>query len=360
MKLEMKHIFFLGITAVMFFSGCKKDTIEIPESNDPVFTARGTLSGEEFFIVAGDNGAYMHTMTNVENGVNVYSGNLSNGDFGIELGVFDGLLDLIDDQFIVELLTNNTPGFAHSEGQPLAELNKNLIDDLQNVHHINWYVNNVFAGVDIVKIQEPGKYYVCANVTFNDMSTASYCNELIIGFESGANCTIHSNVSVAGELICSLINNTEQVIELNWYLDDVLIGSNIYVDMLVSPEIHNLRAEITFANGVRRTKEVLIDGTQANRDLADFTIFEENQVQVTPRDFNLKLAIERNGKHYHSILANNANSIVEITNIEKYENNSAGNDVYKISANINANLLESDSMKETEVQLEVTFGIEIP
>ncbi len=312
----MKHILLLGVTAIMLFSGCKKDTIEIPESNDPVFTAEGTIAGEQFRIVAGDNDAYMHTMTNVENGVNVYSGILSNGDFGVELGVFDGSLALISSQFIVEMAANSSPVFAGSNGQPLAELNKNLIDDLQNVHHINWYVNNVFSGVDVAKIEEPGKYDVCANVTFNDMSTASYCNELIIGFDPGANCTIHSNVSVAGELFCSLTDNTEQVTELSWYLDDVLIGNEIYVDMWVSPEMHNLRAEITFANGVHRTKEVLIDGSQANRDLNDFTIFENNQVDVAPRDFNLKLAIERNGKYYNSILADNSNSTIEITNIE--------------------------------------------
>lgn len=360
MKLKMKHILFLGVTAVMLFSGCKKDTIEIPESNDPVFTARGTISGEEFSIVAGDNGAYMHTMTNVENGVNVYSGDLTNGSFGVELGVFDGLLDIVNDQFLLELINNNSPSFAHSNGQPLAVLNKDLIEDLQNIHHVNWYVNNVFAGVDVVEIQEPGRYEVCASVTFNDLSSASYCNELIIGYEEGANCSIHSNVSVAGDLICSVVNPTDQVTEINWFLDDVHIGNDIYLDMYVSPELHNLRAEITFSNGAERTKEVIIDGSQANRDLSDFTVFEDNQVQVAPRDFNVKLAIERNGKYYNSILANNSNSTIELVNIEKYGTNEAGKDVYKITANINAKLLEAVSMKEADVQLDVTFGIEMP
>ena len=41
----------LGITALLITS-CKKHTVEIPQSNDPVFRADGSFDGEAFSLVA--------------------------------------------------------------------------------------------------------------------------------------------------------------------------------------------------------------------------------------------------------------------------------------------------------------------
>lgn len=360
MRMKFKYSILLSAFAVLFLSSCKKDVIEIPASNDPVFRVDGAMSGGAFSLIAGDDNAYMHTMTSVENGVNVFSGRLSNDEFSIEIGVYDGLLDYISHEALGQIVSDNTPDFAHSSGQPIAELNAELLDDLQNVSQVNWYVNSELAGIDFAYIYEPGIYNVCAKVTFNDNSTIEYCNELIIGYERSANCNIQSNVNVAGDLIASIQGATSNITDIKWFLDNYPIGTDIYLNLPVSAQLHRLKAEITFANGVKRIKESIIDGSIANRDLSDFTIFETNQVQLPSRDFNVKVSIVRNGKFYNSLPADNGASTIQITGIEYYGENTAGNRVYKVSADISAMVQESSSFKETAINLSTTFGIEIP
>lgn len=360
MRMKFKYTALLSAFALLFLASCKKDVIEIPTSNDPVFRVDGSMSGGSFSLIAGDDNAYMHTMTTVENGVNVFSGKLSNGAFSVELGVYDGLLDYISHEALGQILSDNSPAFAHSSNQPIAELNSALLDDLQNVSQVNWYIDSELAGIDIAYIYEPGIYEVCAKVTFNDNSTIDYCNELIIGYERSANCNIHSNVNVAGNLIAAIQGATSNIADIKWFMDNYPIGTDINLNLPVSAQLHRLKAEITFSNGVKRVKEAIIDGSLANRDLSDFTIFETNQVQVPARDFNVKVAIERNGKFYNSLPANNGSSTIEITGIEYYGENTMGNRVYKVSADVSAVVQESSSLKETAINLSTTFGIEIP
>jgi len=360
MRMNFKHTLLLCFAGILLFTSCKKDQIEIPQSNDPIFRADGSMTGGDFSIVAGDNNAYMYTMTCEENGVNVFSGKLSDDEFSIEMGVYDGLLDFINHEALAHIANNVSPTFAHSDDQPIAELNKAWLDDLQNVSQINWYVNSTLVGVNVAYIYEPGIYNVCAMVTFNDNSTIEYCNELIIGYEKHASCSIHSNVNVAGELIASIQGATTQVSEVKWFLDDYPISTDLYLNLPVTPELHRLKAQITFANGVSRTKVAIVDGTLYNRDLSDFSIFEENQVQNPYRDFNVKMSVIRNGKNYYSLPADNSSSMINVTGIEFYRNNTAGNPVYKVSANISVMLQEAVSLKESPLNMSMTFGVEIP
>ena len=92
-------------------ASCKKDEVVLPESNDPIFRVDGTFDGQNFSLIAGDNNAYMHTMTEIVNGVEVFSGNLSNGDFSVEMGVYNGLVDMPSSQMPLQLLDLN-PNFS--------------------------------------------------------------------------------------------------------------------------------------------------------------------------------------------------------------------------------------------------------
>ena len=75
----MKNINYILIAiSLLVMVSCKKDKIEIPESNEPVFRVYGTFDGDSLTLIAGDDGAYMHTMTKLENGVNIFTG-INNG-----------------------------------------------------------------------------------------------------------------------------------------------------------------------------------------------------------------------------------------------------------------------------------------
>ena len=145
---------------IISLASCKKEEVVLPESNDPVFRVDGSFDGQNFSLVAGDNNAYMHTMTEIVNGVEVFSGNLSNGDFSVEMGVYNGLIDMPSSQVVLELVDLN-PNFSMNSAQGLMFLSKNMLvsPSGQYIEQIFWYIDGVFAGVNDVVIYDPGKWF---------------------------------------------------------------------------------------------------------------------------------------------------------------------------------------------------------
>lgn len=163
----MKGRFLIGfaIVGLLLLQSCSKAQVEVPESNDPVFLIEGVFAGEDFSLVAGDDNAYMFTNTFVINGVNFYSGNISNGNFSIELGVYDGMLDIPNHEPQVEL-SNLNPIFAQHTPPPITTLSKDMFANAQYISQIIWKVDGVQVGIDNAVIHEPGLYDVCAEITF--------------------------------------------------------------------------------------------------------------------------------------------------------------------------------------------------
>ncbi len=104
-----RTLLFLGII-LLALTSCKKNKVEIPESNDPVFRADGTFGSNTFSIIAGDDDVYMHTMTMLEQNVEVVSGKIANNEFGIEIGIYNGFIDQPNHQFENDF--NLSPIFA--------------------------------------------------------------------------------------------------------------------------------------------------------------------------------------------------------------------------------------------------------
>ena len=151
--------------ATILLTGCSKDVIELPEENDPVFVLDGTLAGESLTLTAGDNNAYMYTSVESVNGVRVFSGKLSDGETSVELGIFDGNLDQPGHVPEVDL-SNVALEFAKASSEPFVVLTRENLNQYQNIALVDWYVNGVFEGANNLYITEPGKYDICAFVTF--------------------------------------------------------------------------------------------------------------------------------------------------------------------------------------------------
>ena len=135
MKKTLRNSIILCGIGLLGFTSCKKDVVEIPESNDPIFRTEGTFGSENFEIIAGDNGAYMFTMTEVQNGVNVFSGKISNGNFSVELGIYDGHIDMPAYDALNELL-NLTPIFSANDSTPLVTLSKSMLSTMSGSQYI--------------------------------------------------------------------------------------------------------------------------------------------------------------------------------------------------------------------------------
>lgn len=361
MKMLGRKSLVMCAIGMIAFTSCKKDIVEIPESNAPVFATKGVLGMESFEIIAGDNGAFMYTMTQVENGVEVFSGRISNGSLSVEMGIYDGSVDKPAAQPALEL-GNLTPIFSHVGGEPLITLSKNVLASMsagQYIETIEWYVDGDHVGTNEAEINSPGKFEVCAEITYLDGEIRMLCNEMIVGYELGANCMIDFSIGSQGGLTAAIDNMGTSLSQVIWFIDGNQVSENNLLQTNVSSGSHTLSAMVYFTNGVVREKSVLVDGSNWQHACNDFTIFEYQAPSILPRDFNVRLFIEKDGKEYSSELAENENSSIVITGLEFYDENAAGNPVYKVSATVDARVREAGSLKNIPVSFNTIFGIEI-
>jgi hypothetical protein len=344
----------------MVLTSCDKPTVELPEPNDPIFVLSGELGGNALDIVAGDNGAYMHTASEQVNGVTLFTGDLTDGDFSMELGIYDGFIDM-PNHIPEDEIANITPKFAKYSSEPLVTLRKSMLGNTQGIESVTWYVNGVLEGNGEVPLTEPGKYDVCAFIKFANDETGQLCNEVIVGYKRGANFAIDYNLD-QGILEANINEVGAQVTDVKWYLNDSLISGNQVLDytlLQTDYELVNLRAEVTFDNEVVRAKSVLVDGLNGVNSVDDFTAFELTSAYDSPQDFNIKIKIKSDGKTYRSEFANNENASITITGIEFFGTNDDGKDVYKISGIVNAVVMEMATEKKMPVTFSTVFGIAI-
>lgn len=343
--------------AILFATSCKKDEIEILESNDPVFSVSGTFDNQAFDLVAGDDGAYMHTMTKMENGVNVFSGIISNDDLSFEFGVFDGNLD-VETSGVPS--TNIAPIFSSISATPITTLSKNVFQNASSINYIKWFVDGIDRGMNDVPIYEAGKYNICAEIHFNDGSDKTLCNELLLGFNHNATSTLHSELMGNGIVKFTVETPSNPISSIDWYLNDVHTETINVLEMTMSSTLEKVTAKIHFDNGTVKTKSILVNGYNAQKNIEDFTAFETQSEGVTSRDFNLRVNVNKLNESYRSELANNLSSSVYISEIAYYGLNNAGKNVYKVTGVVNC--VERKVGSTTDVNLDVTFvfGIEIP
>ena len=354
MKLRQIH-FFIGLV-ILLASACKKDVIEIPESNTPVFRVDGLIDGEAFELIAGDNNVYMHTMTVEEYGVNVFSGRIGGDDLSIEIGVYDGNIDFLT---TAPQPATILPVFSQVSAAPLVILSKDSFENAQNITSIVWSVDGVEVGVNTYAIYERGIFDVCAEVTFVDGSDKTMCDELMIGYNHNANCELNASLMGGGIVNVAATNATQQINFINWYVNGVPMGQSLELVSDLGATLTTVTADVHFKNGVVRTKSVILSGYDYQKFVNDFTMFENESDLTVPQDFNIRVKVMKNGQELRSDQATNVSSKVHITALDYYGLNSAGNKVFKVSGIVNGNLKELASGEEVDFTMNIVFGIEI-
>ncbi|MFK7786689.1 MAG: hypothetical protein AB8B56_16340 [Crocinitomicaceae bacterium] len=360
MRRARAFIAFSVVVGGLLFSSCKKHTIDQPNSTDPVFKVEGTIDGSALNLVAGDDNAYMFTSIEQENGIQIFTGNLSDGNISIEMGIYDGLVDIPGQEAIKGL--SGSHAFSRMLTTPLAILTKDDFPNVDLIDHISWIVNGTAETGDSIVIMEPGIYSVCADVVFTDQSSAQLCSELILGYERHANSYIKHFLSPEGTLTALLEDPLVAVEKVEWFLDDVLISKQaefFYKDL--GSGSHVLRAQVNFENGVKRTKSMIVDGDLQGKFIHDLTLFETMFSTLLNRDFNVRLKLEENGTTYSSSSANNSINTVSIDDVTYYGKDASGNSVYKIKAHVVATVQDIQNVNNTrELDFETTFGLAFP
>jgi hypothetical protein len=342
---------------LLITAACTKVENALPESNDPVFRIDGTFGSDELQMVAGDDGMYMHTFTDVKNGVNVFSGELSDGNLSVKIGLYDGNVD--QDKPIQLSIVQQSENWAYHSGQDLVIFSKGMFPNHSSVDEISWTVNGVFAGINTVKINEPGVYDVCAMVTFNDGTVSALCNEIIVGFSRNGNFRMRHYASQTGELNVWLDDVQGDIDEVQWKLDGEVVSTNQEFSGYVTSEQHLVTVEVCFVNGAKRVKSMIVDGMVSGHFIDDFTGFEQSIQNVVQRDFNWVVNVKNNNEEYSSLYPDNTNSLIEIEDISYYGLNDAGNKVYKIEATVNGKLRKVGSNMDKIISINTVFGLEI-
>lgn len=357
--MKMKYLGLILFLAILV--SCKKEELPVPESNEPVFTIEGTIGNEAVSLVAGDNNAYMFTGTFNENGVDVFSGNLSDGTTSIEIGFYDGKLDL--PSVNAEEFAFNSLKFSRNMHDTIAVLSKSIFKNYQNIESVSWYINNSLAGYNEVALTEPGNYEVCAMISFFDGSQKSYCNNVIVGYDLIANARLKHSVNQYGQIMAWVQYLESDIEKVKWFLDEVLIAETENKEPLNYPVdslLHVLRAEIKFVNGAERTKSVIVDGAKHFRDVEDLTNYEMGSYLQEYRDFNVRLNITKNGVQYSSEECDNTTSTMKINSVDYYGKNQNGKSVFKLNADVDANVKNMVTGTIDAVHLNINFGVEIP
>lgn len=356
----MRQVQLIGLLfTVLVISSCKKEKIEIPESNEPVFRLEGTLGSESIQLIAGDNEAYMFTGTQWVNGVQLFTGTMDDGNTSVELGIYDGWIDMQSSDLMAGLSGLSIP-FAKTIGSPLVVLNKQSFSNQSFINSINWFANDQFIGTNYATITAPGRYNVCAHVIYTNGDSATLCNDVLVGYKRSANSAIYYTIDGGSfDLHAELSSQGAAPSSVIWYFNGSQIGSGTTLAYNTGGISGELQAEINYPNGVKRTKKCHIGDSGPVNSLGDFTIFEENSNNVHEQDFNLSIRVNHEGKSYESVAADNESSVVTINNISYFGKNSNGKDVYKFDVNVDSKLRSLSSNKQVSFTFNAVFGIEV-
>jgi hypothetical protein len=344
---------FLGL---LLLSGCNKETIDPPAVSVPLFKVEGFFNNEVFKCIVGNDDYKMLTYTNLQNGVACFSGSISNDEFEISLGLFDGNIDILPATIANFQLANFH--FAQKPIVPLAILSKNMFTNEQSISQIKWYVNNQFKGINDVSIFEPGKYSVRAQVTFFDGTQKSLTNDIILGYTKNATCSINYAVNQNEIVQVSIENETVPIDQINWYVNNQFYSSQFEFSKQLGDDLEEIKAEIVFENGVKRTKSFLISNVQNWKYLNDFSAVE-SIINNLNWDYNFIFAVKKDGKTYESITTQNSNASIDVTDFKYYGKNENGKKVYSLNVSINCMVKEVGSQVAVPLNFTSIFGIEI-
>ncbi|MGB0933301.1 MAG: hypothetical protein ACPGU5_03405 [Lishizhenia sp.] len=323
----MKSFTILFLTSFLFFS-CKKEELpEIINSTTPVYSALVTINGDSIEFNAGDDGYVMTTNTSESNLVSFLGGSISNENTSFSIQISNGNLDKIETSNYSGL---ETAPFYISDDIEVFKFEKSDFENHLRISEINWYVNDIFYSIDDIVLTEPGLYKVCAFVTFTDGSANVLCNDVIVGYKKNAIGELQYIVGLDGKIQAWISSDTE-IDNIKWYLNETLTSTeNELITIANSSNSTRIKAEITYVNGVKRTKQLLADLNQTGKYIQDFS---RHEIEYTRNnDFGFIVNFSLNGESYTTNITENDTSIVTIESIKQGTPNLDGEATFKIHA----------------------------
>lgn len=352
-------ISFSLLSLMLILNACKKnEIIPPPGSTTPVFTAIGSFGNEEIDLRAGDNNVLMTTESVLLNGVDFFKGTLGNQDFNVEIGVFGGNVDF-QNPSVPEFSNQSALSFAYLAQQPpLFEIKKDSLPNSESILKVEWEVNGVMQTViDNLQIRDPGKYQVCAHVTFNDNSEETLCNEVIVGFKPNVAFELEFVLGQNHNLMAWIDPQIGVVQSVKWFQDGVLVSDMTQLNKYLEDESHLIQAEVIFTNGVKSLRSVLVDGDLVGNSIYDFS--KTCAIFPIQWDFKAKVKVIKDNVAYFSHSTPNSSNQIVVYDVKYYGLNPQGKAVYILKGHLNVNVKSNMSPTVIPLDLDVAFGISL-
>jgi hypothetical protein len=333
---------------------CTKDEVTpTPPSNDPVFGAQGTIDGQTIDLNAGENNTFMSTDIIEVKGVEQYQGTLLNGETSMLLSISDGLLDIPD--LNTDIVAEDGIKLAPNNSQALATFSKSTFSNSESIEEVIWTIDGETYSSSQIWIMEPGKYEICADVVFENGTTGSTCNSLIIGYQKNANATVNYLVGQNNEIVSFVDAPNHEISSIHWFKNDVLVSEEfVYKDFSSDINSYALKAKVRFSNGVYREREIWVNRNNPEFKIQDLSIIE-NQSSLS-WDHKATVEITINGEKYTSFPQNNDQQI-SVLNIFDYGTNDDGETVTFIEGSLNTTFIKESTEEVVNGSFDIRFGV---
>lgn len=353
MKFNLKYISVVLLGFIFIFSCTKDEITPTPPGNDPIFSVKGSIDGQELSMEAGEDNTFMHTDIANVNGVDEYRGALMNSDSKLQINIFDGMLDIPD--LNTDIIGNEIFIAPSPSEYLLATLSKDLFANSATIEKLEWTINGVKKENEKVFIKEPGKYEICADIIFSNGTTGSTCNTFLIGYEQNSNPTLDYYIGENGEIISYAQSVNNNISSIQWYRNDVLVSKKtLYMDSTSGLDHYALKAKIKFKNGAFREREIWVDRNDIDYQIGDFSAIE-NQSNLT-WDHKAVIEITLDDEKYISHPGSNE-QIITIDNSVNYGTNNSGEKVTIIEGKLSATFRKVSTQEDLSGTFDIRFGI---
>lgn len=351
-----KYLSFL--LAILLMSSCTKDEIEpLPEENSPIFNVSGHIDGQAISINAGESGAFMNTSTTLRNNVKQFKGSLENAQTGFSITFSDGMLDI--PSFNSDIEDFETFEIApYTYGEPLATYSIDNFSNSQYIYNIEWIVNGEVQTGNTLEIYEPGRFNICASITYIDGSEGYSCNEALVGYQKNVSSVLRHMVTQNFNAIAYLDSPNEAIASIDWTINDSVVatsGSENYKTELLNLNQYRLGANVTFQNGVKREKEIFVNTLNANNYIGDFSILENQS--TLKWDHSATVIVRINEKEYRAIQNNSNTATININDVVSFSNNSSGDQVSIFKGTLTCSFIDLSTEEVVDGEFEFSFGV---
>ncbi len=354
----MKKLLTITLLGLTLLAGCKKEKFDLPEesiSETPIFSVKGTIGETPVDMVAGVDGAYMETSVKLFHGIEFFTGKMLKDSQAFTLSVSNGQIGLIPafptaiPSSVLFAYPPQTWITAHHQALPNAD----------KIQSVNFTVDGISQGSSL-NSSIPGFHNICADIVFYDGSTHTICNKLLLGYKDYGGFVVGQALQAGNSTSLWLEAAATPVQSVKWFVNGQLYSENQEITLAPGNGVVQVKAVVTFSNGLVREHTVLTDTDGEGRSFADFESFKTAVEDVYYHDFRISVAFQDDLNALSGYATADLPGEFIINSVSLFDEKLNGNKVYKVVGTINGKMYDNVTGDLLPSHLEVTFALEMP